>query len=170
MSSFCSKFVVKLFIMRVLFFCLIATLALLSCKKVVSTNDNIHFGEVISEEGAQSFDAVMTQLTSQDSFETKVIGNIQKVCKKKGCWITLNDDGSSHEDMFVRFKDYGFFLPLDCDGRRVAMEGFAFKELTSVDELKHYAEDEGKSEEEIAAIVEPKVEFKFMASGVKMLN
>ncbi|MBT8218713.1 MAG: DUF4920 domain-containing protein [Bacteroidia bacterium] len=156
--------------MRVLFFSLIAMLALASCKKVVSTTDDIHFGEVISEEGAQSFDAVMTQLTTRDSFETKVVGTIQKVCKKKGCWVTLNDAGSSHDNMFVRFKDYGFFLPLDCDGRKVAMEGYAFKEMTSVEELRHYAEDEGKTEEEIAAIAEPKVEFKFMASGVKMLN
>ena len=46
------------------------------------------------------------------------------------------------------------------------MEGKAYREVTSVDELKHYAEDEGKTPEEIAAIVEPVEELKFMASGV----
>lgn len=144
--------------------------SILACRQTVSTTDNIHFGEIITEEGAQSFDAVMTQLAQQDSFQTKVIGSIQKVCKKKGCWITLNDDKSENEDMFVRFHDYGFFLPLDCEGRRVVMDGYAFTESTPVDELRHYAEDEGKSPEEIAAITEPKVEFKFMARGIKMLN
>ena len=50
------------------------------------------------------------------------------------------------------------------------MDGFAFKEVTPVDELRHYAEDEGMSKEEIAAITEPKEELKFMASGVLLLN
>jgi len=46
------------------------------------------------------------------------------------------------------------------------MEGKAYKEETSVEELKHYAEDEGLSQEEIDAITEPVYELKFMASGV----
>ena len=33
-------------------------------------------------------------------------------------------------------------------------------------ELKHYAEDEGKSEKEIAEITAPKIEYKFLAHGV----
>jgi len=154
-----------------IFYCVcILALSAASCSQTVSTTDNIHYGEKISEDGAQSFQAVMTRLETEDEFETKVVANIQKVCKKKGCWATLNETNSGKEDMFVKFKDYGFFLPLDCDGRRVVMEGKAFKESTPVDELRHYAEDEGKSEAEIAMITEPKVEYKFMASGVKMLD
>ena len=72
--------------------------------------------------------------------------------------------------MFVKFKDYGFFMPKDIAGKRVVMDGYAFKEITPVDELRHYAEDEGKSPEEIAAIVEPKEELKFLAKGVLLLN
>ena len=34
------------------------------------------------------------------------------------------------------------------------------------EELKHYAEDDGQSEEEIAAITEPETKYLFMASGV----
>ena len=48
------------------------------------------------------------------------------------------------------------------------MNGKAFKEVTTVEELRHYAEDEGKSEEEIAAITEPVEEYKFVADGVIM--
>ena len=50
------------------------------------------------------------------------------------------------------------------------IEGVAYKEETSVDELKHYAEDAGKTAEEIAAITEPVSEKKFMATGVVLLD
>jgi Domain of unknown function (DUF4920) len=70
----------------------------------------------------------------------------------------------------VQFKDYGFFMPKDISGRKVVMQGYAFKALTPVDELKHYAEDEGKLKEEIEAITEPKEEIKFLASGVLLLD
>ena len=40
----------------------------------------------------------------------------------------------------------------------------------SVDELKHYAEDAKKSQEEIDAIKEPKKELRFTASGIKVLD
>ena len=36
----------------------------------------------------------------------------------------------------------------------------------SVADLKHYAEDAGKSPEEIAKITEPSIEFAFEANGV----
>jgi hypothetical protein len=68
--------------------------------------------------------------------------------------------------MFVKFKDYGFFMPKDIAGREVIMEGTAYREVVSVDELKHLAKDAGKSEEEIAKITEPKEELQFLAHGV----
>jgi len=88
----------------------------------------------------------------------------------KGCWINIVSEDAAKPSMFVKFKDYGFFMPKDIAGKEVIMEGYAFKEVTSVDELRHYAEDEGKSKEEIAAITEPVEELKFMASGVLLLN
>ncbi len=50
------------------------------------------------------------------------------------------------------------------------MNGYAFRDVTPVDELRHYAEDAGKSKEEIAAITQPKEEMKFLASGVILLD
>ena len=50
------------------------------------------------------------------------------------------------------------------------MEGKAFREVTTVEELRHYAEDEGASQEEINAITEPTEELKFMANGVLVLS
>jgi hypothetical protein len=41
---------------------------------------------------------------------------------------------------------------------------------TSVDELKHYAEDAKKSKEEIDAITEPKKEIRLTANGVLVVK
>ena len=75
-------------------------------------------------------------------------------------------DLGNNETAFVKFKDYGFFVPMNAQKRNTIIEGKAFVEETSVAELKHYAEDEGKSEKEIAEITAPKIEYKFLAHGV----
>ena len=68
-------------------------------------------------------------------------------------------------EMMVRFKDYGFFVPLDASGE-VLIHGKAFISETSVDDLRHYAEDAGASDDEIAAITTPKTSYNFEADGV----
>ena len=68
--------------------------------------------------------------------------------------------------MRIRFKDYGFFMPKDCSGKEVIFEGKAFYDTTTVEMLKHYAMDGGKSKEEIEKITEPEINLSFLASGV----
>lgn len=108
------------------------------------------------------------QMTEADSVAVTVQGEVSAVCQKKGCWMNITQENG--EEMMVRFKDYGFFMPLDIAGREVIMNGKAFYQLTTVDELRHYAEDAGKSQEEIDAITEPKRELAFLADGVILLN
>jgi hypothetical protein len=50
------------------------------------------------------------------------------------------------------------------------VDGFARIETTSVEVLRHYAEDAKKSPEEIAAITQPKREVSFEASGVLVVE
>lgn len=107
----------------------------------------------------------LTSMEGIDEMDGVVTGQVESVCKKKGCWMNVvSEDGT--QSMFVKFVDYGFFMPLDITGKTVTMKGTATKETTPVDELRHYAEDEGKSKEEIEAITEPKEEIQFLASGV----
>lgn len=127
--------------------------------------DGKTFGESFTKKDVESLQSVLTKLDNTDSLFTQVTGTIESVCQVKGCWANVTSDGVEGE-LFVKFKDYGFFLPLDCSGKKVTLNGKAFNEVTSVDELRHYAEDEGKSKEEIEAITEPKTEKKFLASGV----
>ncbi len=130
----------------------------------------ISFGEEISQDNSISYEEMISKMAGTDSLNTKVVGTVEGVCQAKGCWMNIVSDNPDQPSMFVKFKDYGFFMPKDISGKRVIMEGYAFKEVTPVDELRHYAEDEGKSSAEIAAIVEPKEELKFLAKGVLLLN
>jgi hypothetical protein len=133
----------------------------------VTTEEGHHFGKMITSADAISYDDLLMKMDGvKEIEEVKVEGKVEKVCQAKGCWMNIVSDDGSKEVMFVKFKDYGFFMPKDISGKTVVMNGRAFKEETSVDELRHYAEDEGKSKEEIEAIKEPKVELKFMADGV----
>jgi len=130
----------------------------------------VSFGEKIDQKNVISYDDMLTQFGASDSLRTKVVGTVEGVCQAKGCWMNIVSDDPGKPSMFVKFKDYGFFMPKDISGKKVIMDGYAFKEVTPVDELRHYAEDEGKSQAEIDAITEPKEELKFMASGVLLLN
>ena len=152
-------------------FLIIVMMISVSCKNndkpIVTDEKGQHFGEMISDVGVISFSELVTKMDQSDEVEAVVSGNVGSVCQAKGCWMNIVDsDGGTSEEMFVKFKDYGFFMPLDIAGKDVIMRGKAYKEETSVDELRHYAEDEGKSDEEVAAITESIIELKFMADGV----
>ena len=54
----------------------------------------------------------------------KVNGEVASVCKKKGCWMKM--DMGEGNNMRITFKDYGFFVPLDCDGKVATIEGKAY--------------------------------------------
>ena len=74
---------------------------------------------------------------------------------------------SDEDTVMVRFKDYGFFMPKEgAEGKTAIISGDAFFDTLSVELLQHYAEDAGKSEEEILLITEPEYVVAFTADGV----
>ncbi|GAL89972.1 DUF4920 domain-containing protein [Jejuia pallidilutea] len=113
---------------------------------------------------AKSMAAHYIAMKEGDSIDSKMKAKVKKVCQAKGCWMTL-DLGNDNEVM-VKFKDYGFFVPKDIAGKEVVINGKAYVKEVSVDEQRHYAEDAGKSAEEIAAITLPKRTYSFEADGV----
>lgn len=135
-----------------------------------STNDGKHFGAMITADNAISYDELMPKMAAVDSLATKVTGKVNEVCQKKGCWMTIVSDQPGKPEMRVTFKDYAFFMPKNLSGKRVVIDGFAFVDVTPVEDLRHYAEDAGKSKEEIAAITQPKREVAFEAAGVLILD
>lgn len=125
------------------------------------------FGDSISADKFMTQDelyALYESLKPGDTIDVKFLSEITDVCQKKGCWMNMampND-----KKAFVRFKDYGFFMPLNASGSEAIVEGKAFIDVISVDELKHFAKDAGKSQQAIDSIVEPKVTYAFTANGV----
>ncbi len=153
---------------------LLMTFSVFACKNseaVPNENNPNLYGEELSSAAAVDFATLLAEIESKGEVENvKVEATVESVCQAKGCWMNIVSDNSPDQPIFVKFKDYGFFVPKDLAGSKVVIEGKAYSEETSVDELRHYAEDEGKSEEEIAAITEPVKELKFMASGVEVLK
>lgn len=103
-------------------------------------------------------------LKKGDTIVVQFQSNIKAVCKKKGCWMKMELAGD--DDSFVKFKDYGFFVPLNADNSTAIVNGKAFVDVVSVEELKHYAKDGGKSAAEIAKITKPEITYAFTADGV----
>lgn len=131
--------------------------------------NQVWFGEEFEISTTKGVNEIIDRLEESDSVAAVVKARVNEVCQVKGCWMNITDLATG-EPVFVQFKDYGFFMPKDLSGSEVILKGYAYTEMTSVDDLKHFAEDEGKSAEEIAAITEPKEEKKFLASGVKIIR
>lgn len=103
-------------------------------------------------------------LKKGDTITVQFESNIKSVCKKKGCWMNMELAGD--DKSFVKFKDYAFFVPLNADNSTAIVNGKAFVDVVSVEELKHYAKDGGKTAKEISKITKPEVTYSFMADGV----
>jgi hypothetical protein len=123
-----------------------------------------YYGEKISADGAVAVSQLPTLMKGKEKIEIKLTGKIESVCQKKGCWMQL--DLGNGQKMRVKFKDYAFFVPKNAAGKTAIIEGVAFKETIDVATLRHYAEDAGKSKEEIAKITQPREEINFEAKGV----
>ena len=165
--------------MKNTFLIVILTISLFSCKqKAQPAQSPVQVGSTVYEVYGAALDAQsvlpmndlamsFSTMKKTDTLFTKVQGTIKEVCTKKGCWMTL--DLGDEKDLMVRFKDYGFFMPLDAKGD-VIINGYATISETSVADLKHYAEDAGASELEIEAIVVPELTYSFEADGVLLAN
>lgn len=128
------------------------------------TVDYQYYGDTISVDGAVEASTLYAMLEGKDSVIVKVKGVVNESCKKKGCWMKM--DIGEGKEMRVSFRDYGFFVPTNLGGETATIEGVAKITTTSVDDLRHFAEDGGQTAEEIAAITEPEVSISYVANGV----
>ncbi|MBW2936512.1 DUF4920 domain-containing protein [Aureisphaera sp. CAU 1614] len=167
--------------MKKIAYLLLLSLAVVACKNTTETNENEATAEAVVEEVSVNYQSFGEQITDEevltkdemiekyqnlkegDTVEVKFSSKVNSVCQSKGCWMRL-DMGDN--ESFVKFKDYAFFMPKDIAGQDVIVDGKAFVEQTSVEDLKHFAKDAGKSQEEIDAITEPKLTLSFLSSGV----
>ncbi len=126
------------------------------------------FGDSIKNDQVIELASIQTEMKGESKKDMKIKGVVKEVCQEKGCWMTMTLNNG--DDMRVTFKDYKIFVPKDLGGKEVVLDGFAYTDTTSVEKLRHYAKDGGKSEAEIAAITSPKVQLAFEAKGVVVMN
>ncbi|MFF5383033.1 DUF4920 domain-containing protein [Pedobacter suwonensis] len=126
------------------------------------------FGEEVKPGNVKPAAKMEAAMGDEKTVDMKIEGKVVDVCKKKGCWITL--EMPNGDPMRVTFKDYAFFMPMDIVGKKVVLDGLAKKQTISVETLRHYAEDAKKSPEEVAKITDPKKELAFEAKGVVILD
>lgn len=146
-------------------FCLIAVC---SYAQDATSFEGKSFGEGVKKGEVITTSEINAKLGEKEKADMKVTGIVTLVCQKKGCFMNLAMPNG--ETMFVNFKDYAFFMPKDIAGKKVVIDGFAERKETSVEDLKHFAEDAKKSEAEIAKITKPKKEIVFEAKGVVILD
>lgn len=122
------------------------------------------YGDTISPKNAVPIADLVPALHAGDTSEVLVQTRVINSCTSKGCWMNVRVNDTTQA--FVKFKDYGFFVPTDIKGKNVVIQGKIYLSVTSVEDLKHYAKDAGKTQKEIDAINKPKEEIRIMANGV----
>lgn len=124
-----------------------------------------HFGDGVAK-GTPSLSVAQlcSNSSAYDGKKVGIRGSVASVCKAKGCWMILEEGG---QKLRVKFRDYSFFMPLDCEKREVVLTGTFQVKVIPVAEARHYLEDAGKHEE-AKKITEPQKEFSVMADGVAM--
>ena len=156
--------------MKNIFFFSLATLLMGGCDHS-QNHSHAEEGAMTREFYGDSFDisasipvsAVMAQLEGKDTLFTTIDGVIDQTCPAAGCWLNMRLDSGVQKIT----TDHIFFVPLEgCEGLNAKAKGKAFYDEISVEMLKHYAQEEGKSEAEIAAITEPKKVLNFVATGI----
>ncbi len=145
---------------------LLFAIVLMAQPPQVEATKGMTFGEKLSGEKALTTDEVSTYLQKDRKGDVKVTGIVTEVCKAEGCWVRLKTNEGT---MLVKMKDHAFLVPVSLEGKTVEVEGPGSLKETSVDMLKHYAEDAGKSKAEIDAITQPKKEVVIQAKGLVVL-
>ena len=119
------------------------------------------FGEPIKESDFQPAVRLAEIVDSkQKEGPVKLVTTVAQVCQKKGCFFIARDENYTAR---ITFKEYGFFIPTDSEGKEVVLVGeFSVKTL-SEDQAKHFAEDAGENPGKISG---DQKEYSVVASSI----
>ena len=93
-----------------------------------------------------------------------VEGVIAKACTNKGCWMELAP-AAGQPGVRVTFKDYAFFIPLDCKGMKAKAEGVATVKTLSKKDADHLEGEGAKLTRNADGTAN---EVSFLANGVEL--
>ena len=145
----------------------ILTSLLFSISLLLNGQSNKNFdtyGQSFDIAGINNYEVEKESLLNNPQDDTKLEGQILSTCPMKGCWMKISVE---RDTILVRFKDYGFFVPKSgAEGKSAIINGKLSVDTLSVAQLRHYAEDAGKSKDEVSKIVKPEITISFLADGV----
>ena len=129
-----------------------------------STHKYNSYGESFEKEGIVDYKSQKELFLKNPNNSIKLKGDVISSCPMKGCWMRM---AVEEDTILVRFKNYGFFVPkFGIEGKSAIVNGNISVDTLTVAQLRHYAEDAGKSPFEINSIIEPEVTISFIADGV----
>ena len=128
------------------------------------------FGIVkVNESEAISVAELVSRMdVTKDPQTVTIKSNLSAVCQNAGCWVQVpKPDGKA---LTVRFKNHFTIPPSTPLGTTSFIHGVAYWDTVSVKALRHYAEDAGKSTEEINKITQPEFKLNFEGDGIKLIS
>jgi hypothetical protein len=107
-------------------------------EKSATTSEWRSYGDAITLKKPASFVKALKNKKQYGEKEILLEGTISEVCQNKGCWMVVDAD-KSH--LRVEFKDYGFFVPWDSEGKKVRMQGIIHEKKVSAKSAEHMASE-----------------------------
>jgi len=138
---------------------LIILTALLLTSKAYTVD---HWGKPVTLKSPITVEEAIKSFSNKDKKQVLLTAKVKKVCKKKGCWMSLV---TKDKAIRVTFKDYVFFVPFRLQNKDVLVQGELIQYDMDVKEAKHYAEDAGENSDHINKAVK---EYRIVATGVKL--
>ena len=140
-----------------------ATLALVACGGSETKDQKAFYGQEFDTTSTIDFAQARDSFLTNGMAEANVQGNVGAVCQTEGCWFRFAAD----DKIMVDF-DHAFTIPMDCNSKAIQATGKFYYDTTSIDMLKEYAKDDKKTQAEIDAITESKIQLSYRASGVHL--
>ena len=129
--------------------------------------EGVLFGAALNQDlEVLSFEQLINGSDEFNEKEIIVTGNISNVCQSSGCWVMLSDGNNS-----VRVKtNHSFFMPKDCSGKNVKVQGTFEVKKISEEEADHY-KDESKDQDGTQEDNKgPQKVYEVIATGVILMN
>jgi hypothetical protein len=142
--------------------------------------DGIHYGlKKIDANGIVNADDIIKKLENKENLEdvlieegvsvkavkAKIEGTITEMCKMSGCWFSFKT--ANNIDITVNMREHKS-TPQDWSGKTVIVEGAAYIETVSIEELRFKAKEEGADRDAISKIKEPQINYYFLADGAML--
>ena len=164
--------------MRVLTLLPVFLLAFSGCKRTEHDHHQHDAKTPVLQAGSQTFGSAITLgqtttladiLKTPENFQDKEVlteGVVKAACKKMGCWMELATSMEAEAGCRVTFKDYGFFVPKDSQGRIAKVQAKVDVKKINRSEVRHMEAEGAKFKEKTES--GSAYEVRLVATGVDM--